>query len=179
MSTLILLVVLGGGAGLMAVWLIDARGLSSLVDRSGWRSLRRPRASDTARDRAPETPTHTASPGAELAPGSLWQVPERTQELPPPTGAAPGPTPAVAYVPLEVPFEPLPRESVRRDGKRVPAAYTAIEGSYRDVARTPLWRKVTSLVSLVGVLVLVAAVATALTGAAIGLLAELVDGAIG
>lgn len=179
MLTLILLVVLGGGAAVTAVWLIDARGLSSLVDRSGWRSLRRPRAGDTTRSHALETPAHTAGSGAELAPGSLWEVQERTQELPPPAGPAPGPTPAVAYVPLEVPFEPLPRESARRDGKRVPAAYTAIEGSYRDVARTPLWRKVTSLVSLVGVLVLVAAVATAIIGAAIGLLAELVDGAIG
>ena len=68
--------------------------------------------------------------------------------------------------------------SPKRGAKRVPAAYTAVEGSYRDVARTPVWRKVVSLVSLLGVLVLVAGLVTALTGAAFGLVAELIDGAI-
>lgn len=62
---------------------------------------------------------------------------------------------------------------------RVPAAYTAVEGAYRDVARAPVWRKVLSLVSLLGILLVVSVTIAALAGATFGAVAELVDGAIG
>lgn len=149
----------------MAVWLIDARGLAGLVDRSGWRSLRRtPRGGTTA--------AAAAEPSARPAPEPLAAT----------TPADPEPvttTARVAYETVEAPLEPLPTQSPRRDAKRVPAAYTAVEGAYRDVARVPLWRKLLSLASLLGILIVVAATVAALAGATIGLVAELVDGAIG
>ena len=154
--------VLGGGAGLMAVWLIDARGLSELFGRLELRSLRRTPQRDTTRPDRPEVPDTGRDARFEpLAPASTTAV--------------------EAYEPVEVPLAPLPAQSPtgRRDGKRVPAAYTAVEGTYRDVARVPLWRKLTSLASLLGILLLVALTVAALAGATIGLVAELVDGAVG
>lgn len=95
------------------------------------------------------------------------------------SSTTPSETSTVAYVPVEAPLQPLPTRSPRRDGKRVPAAYTAVEGSYRDVARPPLWRRALSLVWLLCILLVVAVTIAALAGATIGLIAELVDGAIG
>jgi hypothetical protein len=162
--TLILLVVLGGGAGLMAVWLIDARGLSELFGRLELRSLRRTPQRDTTRQDRPEV----SETGRDA----------RFEPLAPAAATA---ATTVAYEPVEVPLAPLPAQSPagRRDGKRVPAAYTAVEGTYRDVARVPLWRKLTSLASLLGILLLVALTVAALAGATFGLIAELVDGAVG
>jgi hypothetical protein len=143
--TLILLVVLGGGAGLMAVWLIDSRGLSRLLGRSEGRSLRRPRPADT---------TPPPAPDSDVSP------PERRFE------------------PLVAP-DPAPTRPGRRSSTRVPAAYTAVEGAYRDVARTPVWHKLVSLVSLCAVLVVIGVTIAALVGATFGLVAELVDSAVG
>ncbi|HSP04578.1 MAG TPA: hypothetical protein VLR27_13795 [Acidimicrobiales bacterium] len=156
MLTLILLVVLGGGAGLMAVWLIDARGLSRLLGRFAPGSLRPTRPADTTRTETPEP----AAPEPAL------------------TSAA---TVATAYEPVESSFEPLPapEPATRRDQKKVPAAYTAVEGTYREVARVPLWRKLVSLVVLLVILAVVGATIAALAGATFGLVAELVDGAVG
>lgn len=136
--------VLGGGAGLAAVWLIDARGLSDLFGRFEWRSLRRTRQRDTTRHAAP-------------------RVAETT------------------YEPVAVAAEGLPARSATggRDGKRVPAAYTAVEGTYRDVARVPLRRKLISLVALVAILSFVGVAIAALAGATLGAIAGLVDGAVG
>ena len=145
----------------MAVWLIDARGLSGLFGRLELRSLRRTRQHDTTRADPPAVPdtgrdaSFTPLAGADL--------------------------PAPAYEPVEVPLAPLPTQPAkgRRDGKRVPAAYTAVEGTYRDVARVPLWRKLISLFMLFGILVVVGLVIAALVGGALGVIAELVDGAVG
>lgn len=130
----------------MAVWLIDARGLSELLAGLGGGSLRRVRRRGTARQAAA------------------------------PTDAAP---PEHRFEPVEVPVAPLPVTPARRDGKRVPAAYTAVEGTYREVARAPMWRKAVSLVSLLGILVVVGVAIAALAGATFGALAEMVDSAVG
>lgn len=140
----------------MAVWLIDARGLSRLLGRFAPGSLRpTPRAS-TTRPAAPDTTEATPAP-VPSAPAPVAY--ERVVAAP---GAPAGPVPVG-----------------RRDRSKVPAAYTAVEGSYREVARVPLWRKLVSLILLLVVLALVAAAIAAITGATIGLVAELVDGAVG
>lgn len=140
----------------MAVWLIDARGLSRLLGRFAPGSLRPARPADT---------TRTEAPG--------------------PAGTGPALTPAATVVTthelVESSFEPLPApEAVpRRDQKKVPAAYTAVEGTYREVAQVPLWRKLVSLVVLLVILAVIGATIAALAGATFGLVAELVDGAVG
>lgn len=151
--------VLGGGAGLLAVGLIDGRGLSGLFGRIGGRSLRRTRPAGTTREAVTVAP-----------------VEPRDARFQPLLPAAP----ELAYEPVDAPLEPLPaRTPGRRDGKKVPAAYTAVEGSYRDVARVPVWRKLISLLTLLGILAVIGVVLAALAGATIGTIAELVDGAVG
>lgn len=156
----------------MAVWLADGRDLSELLGPLRGRSLRRPRRTNTARVTAPE------------ADETVHQ--RRFEPVPPPTNEPAEHEPTVAvpttvatYEPVEVPLAPLPATSGRRDGKRVPTAYTAVEGTYREVARVPLWRKAVSLVSLLGILVVVGVAIAALAGATFGAIAEMVDSAVG
>lgn len=167
MVTLILLVVLGGGGGLMAVWLIDARGLSGLLGPSEGRSLGRSRHGHTSGatgDAPPETPReHRFEP---LVPSPAG-----------PSASAAATT--ATFEPIEVPLAPRPGPTARRDRKRVPAAYTAVEGTYREVARVPVWRKAVSLGLLLGILLVIGVAIAALTAATFGALAELVDGAVG
>lgn len=140
----------------MAVWLIDARGLSRLLGRFAPGSLRPTRPSDTTGEAPPE-----------------------------PAATEPALTPAATAViidePVESSFEPLPapEPTTRRGQKEIPAAYTAVEGTYREVARVPLWRKLVSLLVLLVILVMIGATIAAIAGATFGLVAELVDGAVG
>ncbi|MFP5576605.1 MAG: hypothetical protein ACLGIZ_00050 [Acidimicrobiia bacterium] len=170
MLTLILLVVLGGGAGLAAVWLVDARGLPGLVGWFEGRSLRRSSRPDTTPRRA-EAPLPAASAQAE--PMERFPV-----EEPSPTAEAAA---VLTYEPVQTTAEPPPptSSSGRRDGEQIPAAYTAIEGSYRDVTRVPAWRKLVSLATLLGILLVVGVTIAALAAATFGAIAELVDGAVG
>ena len=140
----------------MAVWLIDARGLSRLLGRFAPGSLRPTRRAGTTRQKAPE------APAAE---------PERSS-------ADVGVT---TFEPVQPAVDPLPGPAPagRRDDPKVPSAYTAVEGTYREVARAPLWRKLVSLLSLLVILAVVGATIAAIAGAAFGLVAELVDGAVG
>lgn len=154
--TLILLVVLGGGAGLTAVWLVDARGLSRLLGRFAPGSLR------------PTRRPGTTGPEAADAPVTV------------PVLSAPG-TGSVTFEPVETSFEalPAPVPAGRRGSTKVPSAYTAVEGSYRDVARVPLWRKLVSLALLLGTLAVISVAIAAIAGAVFGAVAELVDNAVG
>lgn len=162
--------VLGGGAGLAAVWLVDARGLSGLVGWFEGRSLRRSARRDTTPQRA-GAPLPTAAAQAEATERFPIEEPSPTTEA-----AA-----VLTYEPVHTTAEPLPPTSPsgRWDGKKIPAAYTAIEGSYRDVTRVPPWRKLVSLVTLLGILLVVGVTIAALAGATFGAIAELVDGAVG
>lgn len=150
----------------MAVWLVDARGLSRLAGRSGGRSLRPARATDTA-----PAPTSVPAPERRFEPLSVpWPDPT-------PAAVEPASVGPVAYEAVEVPAGPSP---ARPEGApRVPAAYTAVEGSYRDVARVPLWRKALSLVILLVILVVAGLAIAAIAGATFGVVAELLDSAIG
>lgn len=99
-------------------------------------------------------------------------------EEPSPTAEAAA---VLTYEPVQTTAEPPPptSSSGRRDGERIPAAYTAIEGSYRDVTRVPAWRKLVSLATLLGILLVVGVTIAALAAATFGAIAELVDGAVG
>ena len=156
----------------MAVWLADGRDLSELLGPLRGRSLRRPRRSNTARVTASETDDTVRRRRFEPLLPPTSEPAEHRHE---PTVAVP--TAVAAYEPVEVPLAPLPPG--RRDGKKVPAAYTAVEGTYREVARVPLWRKALSLVSLLGILVVVGVAIAALAGATFGAIAEMVDSAVG
>lgn len=157
MLTLILLVVLGGGVGLFAVWLIDARGLARLLGRFAPGSLRPTRRGDT---------TAPAKPDPEPAVAS---------------STAGGPVAVETLEPVDTGYEPLPSPVAagRGGSARVPAAYTAVEGTYREVARVPVWRRLVSLVALLVILVVIGASIAALAGAVFAAVAELVDSAVG
>jgi hypothetical protein len=193
----ILLVVLGGGAGLLAVWSVDPSSRPRLSGRPGLRSLRAaPHGGTTGADHAPDAgagadddparaePGGTAAlrvePEPECAPGT---GPEPTRELVP---AGPPPVLEVVAAPPDPERVSTPADPVRPTGPvrrrhpgRVPAAFTAVEGSYREVAVTPLWRKVLSLALLLALLIGIGVGLAAVTAAVLGIAAELVDGAIG
>lgn len=105
-------------------------------------------------------------------------MPRFPLEDPSPTAEAAA---VLTYEPVQTSAEPPPPTSPsgRRDGKEIPAAYTAIEGSYRDVTRVPLWRKLISLATLLAILLVVGVTIAALAGATFGAVAELIDGAVG
>lgn len=192
--TLILLVVLGGGAGLLAVSLVDSRGLSRLVGRLERPSLRLPRRRHTT----------TATPGAPPAPGPVelvepaWVDPPAAEDDDAPvvvqaevieTGAV-GEVLAVRAPVSEATARFTPLDAARATGRRaersrrpdprpVPAAFTAVEGTYREVARASSGRRLVSLVSLLAIIVVLGVAIAALAGAAIGAAAELVDRTIG
>lgn len=140
----------------MTVWLIDARGLSRLLGRFAPGSLRPTRHGGT---------TRPSSGHARL-------------REPAPSTAGGGP---VLLEPVGTTFEPLPAPTAggRRGSARVPAAHTAVEGTYREVAAAPLWRKVLSLLLLLVILAVVGVAIAAIAGATFGIVAELVDSAVG
>jgi len=180
-------VLLAGGAGLLAVWSVGAGDPSGTPRLPDLRSLRIGRRRDTAASGAPRR--------ADPVPPAVLAEPPLAA-----AAAAAGPPieePAAAsrtFAPLEVVGAPAagpPRASAsqpgpgpggpvrRRHRGDVPAAFTAVEGAYRDVAVAPPWRKVLSLVLLLAVLALSGLALAAIAGAALGVAAELVDGAIG
>ncbi len=88
-----------------------------------------------------------------------------------------------------VPAGPLPVERAgfappdagRTDRRRgaVPAAYTAIEGTYAQVARAPWWRRVLSLAAIVLIAVAAGAGIAGIAAAIIGAASEVVTNTIG
>jgi len=174
--TILSLVVLAGGAGLLVVWSVsDGTGP---VRRPDLRSLRIGRRRDTSPRGAPH---------AERAPARDGRG---RQPVPPALLAEPPLATAVPAVPagVEVVDAPVPGPAAvttgggparRRHRGDVPAAFTAVEGTYRDVAVTPLWRRGVSLLLLLGVLAGTGVAVAAVAGATLGIAAELVDGAIG
>jgi hypothetical protein len=167
--TLILLVVFGGAGGLLAVWLIDPDSLTPLTERLRLASLRGDRGQGTTGER-PAEPADEAVPEAPTA-----ADPEPEPE--------PAPEMAVAVAPAGAPPTDLVQAPAgppkgRRSAK-VPAAFTAIEGTYRDVARVPLWRKVLSLVLILVLLVGAGIAFAALLAGGLAVAAGLLDRAIG
>ncbi len=152
MLALILLVVLGGGIGLLAVSLAE----STKPATGGDEPTRGPDA--TALD--PDAPPDDA------------------------TALDPDPTPDddVAAEPVVIPAPAAtapPKRSPRPDPSAVPRAFTAIEGSYAEVAGAPVWRRAMSLVGI-AVIALAAGVGIAgLAAAVVGAAAEVLNNTIG
>lgn len=118
------------------------------------------------------------------APDARPAVPEVLPAPPTPVLAGPGAFEVVASgaigpAPART-AAPIPSGPARRRHRGgVPAAFTAVEGSWRDVAATPAWRKALSLVLLLVVLFLAGVALAAIAAAALGVVAELIDRAIG
>lgn len=173
---MILLVVLGGGAGLLAVWSVHPGSRPRLTGRPGLRSLRASRPEVTTRSAAsPETRSGPIPPDAMEPAGSDEAVGSGTTAVLEVVEAPAEPDRVTAAVDATPPAGPSRRR--RRGG--VPRAFTAIEGTYRDVAVVPVWRKALSLVLLLAVLFGMGVGLAAMTAAGLGVAAELVDRAIG
>lgn len=111
---------------------------------------------------------------SRLAPGSLRGA--RGQSTTPGSaGGAPSPDRPGLRVETAAPAGP----ARRRQRGDVPKAFTAIEGTWHDVAVAPWWRKALSGVLLVAVLMAVGIGIALLTAAVVGLGAALVDSAVG
>lgn len=162
MLTLILLVVLGGGVGLLAVTLAE----SPKPATDGGRIRRAQKPSDAHEE---------AEPTAEAAPAPT-PTPRSDREPNPKPNPEPNRVPAPAATRVVEADAGPPRQASRGD---VPKAFTAVEGRLQDVAAAPLWRRLVSLVLIViiavGVGVAIAAIAAAIIGAA----AEIVGNTIG
>ncbi len=152
MFAFILLVVLGGGIGLLAVSLAESP---------------KP-ATDGGRDqRAPDAPTDQ-EPGDE--PGVREADPEPVEAT---TEVL---VPAAVAAAVREPATPTRR---RPDPRSVPRAYTAIEGRFQDVAAPSWGRRLFSLIALVVIAALIGVALAATAAAIIGAIAELVDAAVG
>lgn len=161
MLTLILLVVLGGGVGLVAVSLAESSKPATDAGPVG-------REPGSGRDSTePPEPPESDEPDEPAAPPPeppSAPVVRRAE----PVAQAPAPVAVLDHGP--------PRRRSRGD---VPKAYTAVEGRYRDVARAPLWRRLVSLVLIVAIAALCGVVIAAVLGGAIGAASEIIGNTIG
>ena len=152
--------VLGGGAGLLAVWSVHPESRPRLTGRPGPRSLRATPGDDTTRAAPDESadaslPARSGVPIPAHAGGSVRQNESAGEPAGPATllevvEAPAAPERVTRPVDATPPAGPARRR--RRGG--VPAAFTAVEGSYRDVAVVPVWRKGLSLALLLLILLL-------------------------
>lgn len=149
--TLILLVVLGGGAGLLAVSLSDHRAPWAPRERPDPPSLRPYPPQDTS-------PQASEDPATDPSAGEPRELTATVVRQPEP-----------------------PAEWTRQGYRRASAspARTAVEGPYHEVAEAPWWRRLLSLALIVVIVAVVGAGIAVIMGAAIAALAELLDGAIG
>lgn len=164
MLAFILLVVLGGGIGLLAVSLAE---LPKPATDGG--------PDHRARDHDDEPETDGVEPVAEPEPEPDMEPdmepehePAEATDVLVPVGSGTGPDAGAT---------PGPRP--RPDPRTVPRAYTAIEGRFEEVATPPWWRRLLSLVAIVVIAVLIGAGLAAVAAGVIGAVAELVDAAVG
>lgn len=168
MLTFILLAVLGGGLGLLAVVLAGT-------------------------DQKPAT-EGAESPRAHVAPPEPDDAPPVEHDPIPALDVEPAPPVTVAAIPdTSLPMEPAdrvepqrragpvapPRPRRVRDPRSVPRSLRAVEGRFEDVARAPLWRRIASLAGIGAITVLVGVAIAAVLGASIGAVAEIVGNTIG
>ena len=185
MLTLILLVVLGGGVGILAVSMAERKPATNDPDS------RRAQAADEAEETGAPEP-HAASdrepePRPEPAPETA-PVETHVPEPEPPPAPEPEPVPASMTAPGTT-SEPAdrpafaPRRGVgpeRRPHRgSVPASQTAVEGPLGDLIRPSFPRRILSLVGIAVIVVGVGIGIAAVLGAIVGGAAELVGNAIG
>jgi len=162
--TFILLVVLGGGLGLLAVSLAESP--KPATDRGDG-------------TRAPDVETELDPP--------LDEAVDDVREDPMTAGLEPDPVEPEASLDDELaavlataaPDPPARTAQRAPDPRRVPLAYTAIEGRYDVVAVSPLWRRLLSLVALTAIALAIGAALAAVAAAVFGALAELLNSAVG
>lgn len=174
MLAFILLVVLGGGIGLLAVSLAQAS---------------KPATDGGPNHRAPD---HDDEPGTDAAEPDPEAATEPDPEAGPETRPDAGPDGARSVEATDV-LVPVGSATVstnpvsgagpvrrrRPDPRTVPRHHIAIEGRFDEVARPPWWRRLLSLVALVVIAVLVGTGLAAMAAGVIGAIAELVDAAVG
>lgn len=156
MLTLILLVVLGGGVGILAVSMAERKPATNAPDS------RRARAEGDGADDPGEAQRPVAAP-------------------PPPTPPTPVETPPARPEPRPEP-QPATRRGTgperRLQRGDVPRSQTAVEGELGDLLRPSIPRRVTSLVGVVVIVVGVGVGIAAFLGAIVGGVAELLGNAI-
>ena len=165
----ILLVVLGGGIGLLAVSLAE----SPKPATDGGPDHRAPDHDGEPKPDAAE-PVDESEPEPEVTPEpepNPEPDPVETTDVLVPVGSGTNLTGS------EPRTTPAPRR--RPDPRTVPRAYTAIEGRFEEVATPPWWRRLLSLVALVVIAVLIGVGLAAMAAGVIGAVAELIDAAVG
>lgn len=166
--TFILLVVLGGGAGLWVVSMAESPKPAtdgSQPPRAQVRELLRrlfPERDGTRDDAEPEDE-------ADFEETPVYRAEPVTAAVGADPGAG-GPAPAEGRRP--------PRRNGQAGGP-VPKAYTAIEGRFADVAHVPLWRRALSLIGIVVIALIMGVGIAAVLGAAFAAVAEVFSNTIG
>lgn len=178
MLTLILLVILGGGVGILAVSMAEAKPAM--------------RDDGQRRARTPATPTPESADEPVIGPDTDPVDEPVTPPVTPPATQTrqtpvPATTPAPRPAPTRAPVLSTPR-TVRRttpglprqvERGSIPAAQTAVEGPLHDLVRPSIPRRVFSLVGIVVIAVVIGVGIAALLGAVVGGAAEIVGNTIG
>lgn len=169
MLTFILLVVLGGGAGLWVVSMAESPKPATDGSQS-------PRA--RVRELLRRLTTEPAGTHDDSEPDDEYEDRSHVGETPRPE---PEPVPAAvgAHAEADGPSPAEPRRADGPAGGRVPKAYTAIEGRFADVAHVPLWRRALSLIGIVVITLIMGVGIAAVLGAAFAAVAEVFSNTIG
>lgn len=163
--TFMLLVVLGGGLGLLAVSLAESP--KPATDRG--RTMRAPSAELGAPDPVERPTDDPVDDLVEAAgDGPIGTVPEMATDA------------EVADVPAATPpprAAPAPRR--QPDVGTIPRAFVAVEGRYDAVAVAPLWRRLLSVLAMILIAIVLGVGLAAVAAAVFGALAELLNAAVG
>ena len=153
--------VLGGGVGLVVVSLAESE--------------------KPATDAGPDgrAGAHPDGPEPETEPELETEVePEPEPEQRP--APEPEPEPERRFAPLAFPTSgSTAGPERRRSAGSVPAGFVAIEGTYAEVARVPIWRRLLAVVGIVAIAVFGGVAIAAVLAAVFGAAAELLGNTIG
>ena len=173
MLTFILVVVLGGGVGLVVVSLAESE---------------KP-ATDAGQNGRADPPDAGPGPGAEPEPDTVPEPEPEPEPEPVPDPepvVASGPPPERRFAPLVPPTPgpsgpsgPAAGPERRRSAGSVPAGFVAVEGTYAEVARVPIWRRLLAVIGILAIAVVGGVVIAAVLAAVVGAAAELLGNTIG
>lgn len=161
--------VLGGGVGLLVVSLAESSEPATDAGRSE-------RGDPPDQPAAAALPEPDPEPVAESAP---TPEPEPIEAPAPLLVGAPPTTADVAWSGPDQEPPPRPRRQREVVEGPVPAARTAIEGRYDEVALAPLWRRVMAVLGIVAITVTIGVLIAAILGAVIAAAAEVLGNTIG
>jgi hypothetical protein len=172
--TFILVVVLGGGVGLLVVSLAESE--KPATDAGPRRRAPDPSTAPEHHDSVePDAPVDEAPP--PVPEPEPQPDPEPEAELVPEVWVDPAPE----REPVFAPWRPAAAEGPvrRRSAGAVPAAFVAVEGSYADVARAPVWRRLFAVIAILAIAVIGGVAVAAILAAVIGAAAEVLGNTIG